>query len=290
MPAHPAKQFPTIRTGAQAVRGCAAHDRAGERSAAVAWALLGMQDMAILVQEIMNRELFSMRPTEPVHDALNYLIALGISGSPVLDEDGKPMGMVSARELLRAAQDDVIEQHMSRPVVTIRGRSTIHEAARIVGETGYHRLVVVDDEGHAVGIVSSLDVVRGLTGMPASHPPVFPHYDDDTALTWTDDTVLEFDRVEAAPDGPGVMVLIHGGAGQPERVVWAESTDNVRQRLIDILSEPRARIPALQQWLARGAIRFRAAAQADDAMREQVVRMVWARQAAGDRDRPTVKN
>jgi CBS domain-containing protein len=244
--------------------------------------------MAVLVQEIMNHELFSMRVAEPVRDALSYLVALGISGSPVVDETGRPVGMVSVRGLLRAEQGDTIEQHMSRPVVTIRDRSTIHEAARLIGETGYHRLVVVDDEGHAVGIVSSLDVVRGLIGLPASHPPVFPHYDDDTALTWTDDTVLAFDRVEAAPDGPGVMVLVHGGVGQPERVVWAESTSNVRQRLIDILSAPGTRIPGLQQWLLRGELRFRAAAQDDGVLRDQVVRMVWARQAAGNR--PTVKN
>lgn len=239
--------------------------------------------MAVLVQEIMNHELFSMRATEPVHDALNYLMALGISGSPVLDEVGQPIGMVSVRGLLRAAQEDPVSRHMSRPVVTIRDLSTIDEAARLLGETGYHRLVVVNADGRAVGMVTALDVVRGLIGMPASHPAMFPHYDDDTSLLWTDDTVLEFDRVEAAPDAPGVLVLIHGEAGQPEQVVWAESTENVRQRLIDILSAPRARIPALESWLVRGKLRFRAAAHDDAATREQVVRTVWAKHGPGRR-------
>ena len=244
--------------------------------------------MAILVEEIMNRELFSIRETEPARDALSYLLALGISGSPVLDQRGKPVGMVSIRNLLRAQEDETVARYMAHPVVTIRGKSTIQEAARLQGETGYHRLVVVDDTGEAVGLVSSLDVVRGLIGMPATHPPVFPHYDDTTALTWTDDTKLEFDRVEIAPDGPGVLVLIHGGAGNPERMVWAESTGNVRTRLLDMLSTPQSKIPALQHWLNQGQLRFRAAYQPDAAVREEAVRTLWAQQA--NHGREPVKN
>ena len=43
--------------------------------------------------------------------------------------------------------------------------ATIQEAARRIGETGHHRLVVVDARDRPVGIVSSLDIVRGLIGM-----------------------------------------------------------------------------------------------------------------------------
>lgn len=250
--------------------------------------IAGLGGMAILVEEIMNRELFSIRSVERARDALGYLVALGISGSPVLDQSGNPIGMVSIRNLLHAQEGDTVESYMTHPVVTIRDKSTIQEAARIQGETGYHRLVVVDEAGLAVGIVSALDVVRGLIGMPATHPPVFPHYDDTTALTWTDDTVLEFDRVEAAPDGPGVLVLIHGGAGKPERVVWAESTANVRTRLLDMLSTPQSKIPVLQHWLDQGQLRFRAAYQPDPVVREEVVRTVWAQEA--NHGRQPVKN
>ncbi|WP_428264855.1 CBS domain-containing protein [Haliangium sp.] len=225
----------------------------------------------------MNRELFSMRANELARDALGYLASLGVSGSPVLDDEGMPIGMVSMRDLLRIDDDDVVEQHMSRPVVTVNEHNTIEDAAKLLGETGFHRLVVADEEGRAVGIISSLDIVRGLIGMPASHPPVFPHYDEDNHVIWTDDIVFELDRVEAAPDGPGVLALIHGGAGRLERMVWAEAAHNVRTRLIDMLSTPQDKFPMLQHWLDQGDLRFRAAFVADPGDREETVNALLAK-------------
>lgn len=224
----------------------------------------------------MNREMFSARPDETASDALHTLTALGLSGCPVLDDDGKPIGMIALSDLLRIGSKDTLGQHMSAPVVTVNQNNTIEDAARLLGETGFHRLVVVDAEGEAVGMLSALDVVRGLVGMPAFRPSVFPHYDHALGLTWTNDTVLDLERIEAAPDGPGILVLIHGGAGKPERMVWVESAQNVRKRLIDMLSAPAENPFALQHWLELGDLRFRAAAQADPGEREMIVQKLRA--------------
>jgi hypothetical protein len=226
--------------------------------------------MAISVDEIMNRELFSLRPVELASDALRYLVALGVGGCPVLDDGGMPVGMISLSDLVNASSDVPVRERMSAPIASVREAATIREAATLLSETGYHRLVVVDEHGRAVGIVSSIDVVRGLVGMPARHPAVFPHYDERTHMAWTDDTELDFGRIEVAPDGPGVVALIHGGAGRHERVVWAEATQNVRTRLIDMLSSPQDRYPALQRWLDIGNLRFRAASQIDAVERRRV--------------------
>lgn len=220
----------------------------------------------------MNREMVSARPSETAKDALHTLTTLGLSGCPVLDEEGKPVGMIALSDLLRIGSKDTLGQHMSTPVVTVNQNNTIEDAARLLGETGFHRLVVVDAEGGAVGMLSALDVVRGLVGMPAFRPSVFPHYDHTLGLTWTNDTVLDLDRIEAAPDGPGILVLIDGGAGKPERMVWVESAQNVRKRLIDMLSAPAENPLALQHWLALGGLRFRAASQADPGECEMIVR------------------
>lgn len=217
----------------------------------------------------MNPELFSLREEERVEDALAYLLVLGVGGCPVLDAAGRPVGMVSLRDLLRR-DGDYVGQRMSRPVASASAGSAVDEAARLIGETGFHRLVVVDAEGRAVGIVSAIDLVRALAGLPASRSPMFPHYEAETGLTWTDDTLFELDRVEIAPPGPGIVALIHGGVGVPERVVWAEAVGDARQRLIDILTEPEIQAPALRRWLRQGGLRFRAAAQPDAAERERI--------------------
>ena len=154
--------------------------------------------MALTVSEIMNRELFSVRPEESVEATTQAILALGITGVPV--------------------------------------EAGVGEAARRLARTRYHRLIVVDGGGRAVGMVSALDVIRGLLGLPTPHPASFPHLDHETQFSWTDDLPLELEEIEAAPDGPGIVVLLHGGARVPERLVWAEASESVRGRLREMLT------------------------------------------------------
>jgi hypothetical protein len=226
--------------------------------------------MATKVREIMNRELFSVRPDHLVSDVLNGILALGVTGAPVVDQDGRPVGMVSLHDLVSrtgARAQDL----MTSPAATVHADAPIDEAGRLLSDTGYHRLVAVDWEGRAVGVVSSLDVIRGLMGIPATHPPAFPHLDPRTHLRWTDDRPLEAASLDPATAGPGLIVLVHGGAGVPERVVWAESCDDVFARLQEMLCGAGIEEPVLAWWLARGSLRFRVALAADPTRRENVL-------------------
>jgi CBS domain-containing protein len=226
--------------------------------------------MATRVREIMNRELFSVRPDHLASDVLNGILALGITGAPVVDDEGRPVGVVSLHDLVSRTGPRAADL-MTSPAATVHADAPIAEAGRLLAETGYHRLVAVDWEGRAVGVVSSLDVIRGLMGLPATHPPAFPHLDPRTQLRWTDDQPLEGGHLDPGATGPGLIVLVHGGATVPERVVWAESCDDVFARLQQILVGPPVDEPVLAWWLARGGLRFRVALASDPARREKVL-------------------
>lgn len=219
--------------------------------------------MAKLVSEIMNPEPFGIRPGEAAQDALGYILSLGITGAPVIDEAGRAVGMLSLRDLVDAPPTATARDRMTGPIVVVRGTSSIGEAGRLMADTGYHRLVVVDENEAAVGLVSALDVVRGLLGLPATHPPAFRHHDRRLGLAWTEDTPLDADRVEAAPAGPGVLLLIDGGPDRTERVVWGEASGNVRARLLDMIVVRASQSPVLAALLLRSKLRFRAAATHD---------------------------
>jgi CBS domain-containing protein len=237
--------------------------------------------MAIRVKEIMNREVFSLHSEDSADDALADLIALGITGAPVVDAKGSPLGVLSLRDLAGRREGDTAGQLMTRPAAVVREQDAIAQAGRLLAETGYHRLVVIDGEGHAVGLVSALDVVRGLLGVPAVHPASFPHLDPELGLVWTDDQPLVAGGLEGAPDGPGLIVLVHGGAGVPERVVWAEAAHDVYARLTDMLSTPQADQPVLAYWLGRGSLRFRAAAVREADLRKQALQRLHQRVRPG---------
>lgn len=223
--------------------------------------------MALTVSEIMNKELFSVRPSDAAEDALNGVLALGITGAPVLDDEGRPLGMVSLRNFVGRRPGDRVVDRMTTPAATVPWSASVNDAGRLLAESGRHRLTVVDSSGRAVGLVSTLDVLRGLLGLPTVHPAPFPHMDLAAGFVWSDELPLEPAMFPAAVDGPGLLVLIHGGPGMAERIVWAEACDNIRMRLRDMLAAPQTEEPLLAFWLKRQGLRFRAAAAQNSAER-----------------------
>lgn len=232
--------------------------------------------MAQLVKEIMNTEMFTARSTDRVEDLVGYYRLLGIGACPVMADDGALLGMISLRDLI-SAQPRTAFDHMSRPVITVDEDSSIEKAAVLMGESSCHRLPVVDSSGSLVGIVSSLDVIRGLVGIPARHPDAFRHVDETTTLSWSGDTPLEYDRVEAASEDTGVLAIVHGGVGQRERVVWVEMPANMRARLLELLSQPQEQHASLRAWLENGPLLFRTAEIPDRSTGQLVVDILQRR-------------
>jgi CBS domain-containing protein len=225
--------------------------------------------MALTVSEIMSRDLFSVGPADAAEDALDGILALAISGAPVLDEDRRPVGAVSVRDLVGRRPGDRVADRMSCPADTVPESASVVEAARLLAESGRQRLAAVDLAGRAVGVVSTLDVLRGLLGLKTATPPGGRPLALPSALVWSDDLPLEPRMFRAAGDGPGLLVLIHEGPGTPKRVVWAEACDSLRQRLRDMLESPQTEEPLLAFWLKRPGLRFRAAAAPDPAQRRE---------------------
>jgi len=188
-------------------------------------------------------------------------VALGVQVAPVVGEDRTPIGMLSLRDVGRDARG-LVDACMSRPAVTVAADATIEEAGRLLAVTGYHHLVVVDREGHTVGVISTLDVIRGLLGMPGRHAATGPHHDERTGLEWSDDLPLAADRVEAAPAGPGMLVLREVRRGFSDRTVWIEAAADLRARLLELALAREAREPGgeLAAVLRRPGLRFRVAA------------------------------
>lgn len=231
--------------------------------------------MAATVKEIMNTEVFCVGPDARASETTHGILSLGITGAPVVDERRRPLGMVSLRDLAGQQDDTSVAILMTSPAGVVRCEASISEAGHRLAETGYHRLMVIDEAGCLVGVVAALDVVRALLGHPVVHPAAFPHLDAETGLTWTDDAPLVRGKLQVAPDGPGVLVLLYGGAFVPERIVWTESCANVRARLKEILWTPQE--PALAAWLDKRPLRFRAASLEDAQRRRQLVELIWRR-------------
>src|SRR5579859_4361879 len=112
------------------------------------------------IEEIMNRELLAVVPETPVRAIRELLRTFEVGAVPVVDEDRRPLGMVTAGAVLDAT--GTASDRMTRPAPCVESSTGIESAARQLTGADVHHLVVVDSSGVAVGIVSVLDLLRAM--------------------------------------------------------------------------------------------------------------------------------
>lgn len=217
----------------------------------------------------MNREVLMLRPGTSLADARHRLHAFGVGAAPVVDDARRPLGVLSVKDILDTHGS--ASDRMSRPVLCVPSSALVEDAARQLAATALHHLVVVDAAGETVGMLSTLDLLRALLGMPTPHPASFPHWDSSTETSWCDDAVLDQEHAERAPSGPGVLVISTSFTGEAESVVWVESCEDVRSRVLALVACPTQQEPSLVRVLARPGLRFRAARLVDEAQRARVL-------------------
>ncbi len=120
-----------------------------------------------LVNQYMNTHLVYLREGDRVEIALGPILEFGLSAVPVLDDEHKPIGMVSLREL---AASRALHPHAIPDAKTIPASDTLEAAARLMAQHNVHHLVAVDPQGAAVGMLSSLDIVRAFGGLAPQQP------------------------------------------------------------------------------------------------------------------------
>ncbi|MEU9773458.1 MULTISPECIES: CBS domain-containing protein [unclassified Streptomyces] len=88
----------------------------------------------------------------------------GITAVPVVDDEGRPVGVVSEADLLRrhtgGTSADTAEGLMSSPAVVARPGWSAVQAARVMEDHRIKRLPVVAEDGRLAGVVSRSDLLR----------------------------------------------------------------------------------------------------------------------------------
>jgi len=135
---------------------------------------VGGFSMSAVVRDFMNKQLVYLREGDPAELALRPILDFHITAVPVVDEDHRPVGVVSLRDL---ADPERRGHRISGPVETISSDATIPLAALKFCDAEVHHLVVVDDAGRAVGMLSALDVIRAFLGVVAKHPKAIENFD-----------------------------------------------------------------------------------------------------------------
>jgi CBS domain-containing protein len=119
------------------------------------------------VSTIMAKDLITVTEELGIDDLEALLLSKGISGAPVVDERGKPIGIVSKTDLLGKRSPQWSDRLKVRDIMmhtafTVSENESIARAAGLMAYEGVHRVAVVDRNGAVTGVVSPLDIMRWL--------------------------------------------------------------------------------------------------------------------------------
>jgi CBS domain-containing protein len=122
------------------------------------------------VGDLMTRSPVVVTEDDPIVAVADLLSGFEITGAPVVDTDGRLVGVISQTDLLRLRGSAawrgwhglLVRDLMTAPARTVSASTPIDEVARLLTSEHIHRLVVVDRLGEPVGIISGSDIVREI--------------------------------------------------------------------------------------------------------------------------------
>lgn len=150
------------------------------------------------VHQIMTREVITVRPEMPALEAVRLMISHRVSGLPVINDNGRLVGIVSEGDFVRRAEIEtqrpyigwldylfgtekaaadfvkengrkVADVMTSGEVFTVGEEATLSEVAQLMRRENIKRIPVVRSEA-LVGIVTRMDLLRAFATVDRNPP------------------------------------------------------------------------------------------------------------------------
>lgn len=129
--------------------------------------------LTLRVKDVMTREVVCVSAGQTAADAANLFARERISGAPVVDEQGRCVGILSATDYVllqgvgktpdsTSEAPRLVRDFMSSGVQSVGPEQTLLTAARLMCVRHLHRLPVLDQQAHPVGLLTAMDVVAAL--------------------------------------------------------------------------------------------------------------------------------
>lgn len=139
------------------------------------------------IGEIMTRGAITVRADLGLEQLVDLFLDQGISRVPVVDDDGRAIGMVSKTDLVidQHARGDtevsqigaggpgrhvheiggLVRDVMTPVALTLPATTSIGEAARRMLADNVHAVPVTSDDGQVIGLLSATDIMAWVAGV-----------------------------------------------------------------------------------------------------------------------------
>ena len=129
------------------------------------------------ISEFMDQVVPTLGPDMQIMKAVDNLLRHKVTGAPVVDSDGRLLGIITETDLLKLLTQGIhgqppteatVADYMSTDVVTVPQTADIYYVAGIFLNNKFRRIPVVED-GKIVGAITRYDllrVIQTLSAMP----------------------------------------------------------------------------------------------------------------------------
>ena len=117
---------------------------------------------------VMIENPYSITADKTIETALDYADDKDISGLLVVDSSSKLIGIITERDLLFANSKDLIQDVMTKDVVTAKYGISIDDAKDLLHKHRIEKLPLVDESGFVKGLITSKDITNNAAYPNAS--------------------------------------------------------------------------------------------------------------------------
>lgn len=125
---------------------------------------------AMRVADLMTWDPRSIRADATIRETINFLADKGTAAAPVINEAGRPIGVLSLSDLVTAIRDHGVEEEtlfnmqvsefMTPFVFFVNADTPVHSVVGDLLDCKIRQMYVADDEGVLVGVLSTVDLLR----------------------------------------------------------------------------------------------------------------------------------
>lgn len=146
----------------------------------------------MIAEEIMTRDVITVREYDLISDVCKLFAEKNISGAPVVNDEGKLVGIISEGDLIykqkaikppvfvtlfdgifqlnhKQFEEDMkkmaayrVSDMMTTNVITASPDTDLSELAALIIDKKVNRLPIIDVRGHVAGVVSRHDLVKAM--------------------------------------------------------------------------------------------------------------------------------
>ena len=172
---------------------------------------MSVEEMADQVEEIKRadeliiREVVTASPDQTVREVDAMMEREGVSGAPVVDDEGTVLGIISGTDIrpyLEVGERDEVREAMTDEVVTAPDDVSAREALELMYEHKIERVPIVDDDDHLTGLVTMQGILARREYDSAARA------DDGSLRVGVAVGPFESDRAQTADDAGADVLFI----------------------------------------------------------------------------------